>query len=148
MQEQISELSDSSDKVELQSVNSIWSKASIKNSYVADARDKFRAAAKALPEDPGPINKWCSEATHGMVPTILDAIPPLTVAVLVNAVYFKGMWADKFEHTFPGQFKAPQKSRPCAMMRREDKKMLYAESRGLQVVELPYGSADGLLSAV
>jgi len=148
MQRQLAAVSDGTGKVEMQSANSIWVKASILDSYINNASERLDAVAKPLPADPGPINAWCSEATKGMVPSILEEIDPLTVAVLVNAVYLKGMWADEFEQTFRGQFQVAQKSRPCAMMRRESKHMLYAERPGYQVVELPYGSDDGRLAAV
>merc|ERR1740123_2989071 len=145
---QLAEFSAASEKVEMQIANSVWCKASINDAFVQAAGEKFGAVAKTLPRGPGPINEWCSKATQGMIPTILDEIPPLTVAVLVNAVFFKGAWADAFKRSFRGEFHTAQKSRPCAMMRREDEKMLYAEGGGLQVVELPYGSADGRLAAV
>ena len=43
------------------------------------------------------INNWCSNMTHGKINKILDDLDPLTVMIILNAVYFKGEWALKFE---------------------------------------------------
>merc|ERR1719330_705859 len=127
----------------------MWCKSSIKQPYIEMVQQQLYAEARQLPADAEPINAWCAEATNGMVPSIIDRIDRLTVAVLVNAVYFKGVWAEKFGRAFRGTFTSAQKgAQPCAMMRREDEKMLYLERQGVQVVELPYGSEDGRLSAV
>lgn len=130
------------DDIELLNANSVWAKASIKDSYLGRAHKTLDAEAKMLPTDAAPINAWVNKATKSMIPSILDAIDPLTVAVLVNAIYFKGEWAVKFDraNSILGSFNLSDKeARPCAMMQRDDKKMLYTETDDLQAVELPYG---------
>ena len=52
-------------------------------------KDKFAAL--------GRINGWCSEKTHKMIPSILDDVNPISLCYILNAVYFKGMWANKFD---------------------------------------------------
>jgi serpin B len=131
--------------VDLLNANSVWSKGSIKESFIGKAHKTLDAEAKPLPTDPAPINAWVKEATNGMIPSIIDRIDPLTVAILVNAIYFKGEWTTKFDRarSVLGSFSLSDKDRrPCAMMRRDDKRMLYAEKNDLQVVELPYGEGD------
>lgn len=81
-----------------------------------------------------------------MIPAITDQIDPMIVVVLMNAVYFKGVWAIKFDeaHSARGTFTLSKRGpQPCAMMTHTDKKMLYSEADGMQVVELPYGTTDG-----
>jgi serpin B len=46
------------------------------------------------------INKWVSRKTEGKIPQILDSLDPKTVAVLLNAVYFKARW----QHVFAKEF--------------------------------------------
>jgi serpin B len=41
------------------------------------------------------INRWCSDKTNGLIPKILDGQQLLSY-VLVNVLYFKGLWTDKF----------------------------------------------------
>ena len=43
------------------------------------------------------VNNWCSNKTHGKIDKILDELDPNTLMIILNAVYFKGEWASKFE---------------------------------------------------
>ena len=43
------------------------------------------------------INWDVCQATGGLVPSVVDSIEPATVLILVNAIYFKGLWAVPFE---------------------------------------------------
>ena len=42
------------------------------------------------------INDWCAKNTKNKIPEIIDDIPEDAVMYLINAVYFKGMWREKF----------------------------------------------------
>ncbi|RWS21633.1 ovalbumin-related protein Y-like protein, partial [Leptotrombidium deliense] len=42
-------------------------------------------------------NQWVNEATKGKIPTILDSLEKDAVAVLINAIYFKGSWVHAFD---------------------------------------------------
>lgn len=44
------------------------------------------------------VNKWVQDKTHGLIGSILDEAPsPDTILILLNAIYFKGSWAEKFD---------------------------------------------------
>ena len=43
------------------------------------------------------VNKWCSEATHYKIQNILDKLTPNDLMVLINAIYFKGIWKKTFD---------------------------------------------------
>lgn len=43
------------------------------------------------------INGWANNKTKGMIPAIMDKVEPLTVACLLNSIYFKGNWASRFD---------------------------------------------------
>ncbi|KAG8186958.1 hypothetical protein JTE90_028254 [Oedothorax gibbosus] len=72
--------------------------------YVARLRDFFRSDVKyfdfARDETLSmkAINNWVSNQTRGQIPKLLnEPLDPMTVMVLMNVVYFKGLW----EHPFP-----------------------------------------------
>ena len=85
--------------VELSIANGIWTgsstsidgSSSIKDSYVEIIRKDHNAIADVLSKTYDPINKYVSDKTGGLIQDLLSGeVDPLTVAVLVNAVYFKG----------------------------------------------------------
>jgi len=91
------------------------------------------------------INRWVGEQTNGKVTEIVpeDAVNDLTRLILVNAVYFKGDWLDKFNprDTEDADFHvSPSQRVKIKMMFREDDNLLYGVNHKLQcqAVELPY----------
>ena len=46
------------------------------------------------------VNKWCSNATHNKIPVIIDNINENDLMVLINAIYFKGKWKEKFNKNY------------------------------------------------
>ena len=98
----------------------------------------FSNGASALKE----INGWCKKNTGGMIDKILDEVSPEILAYLLNALYFKGQWKDKFsksrsaEETFTNE--AGTKSQVTMM--KTEKKFPYAENDIYQAVNLPYGN--------
>jgi len=72
-----------------------------------------------------------------------EAIDQLTRLILVNAVYFKGDWLEKFNANFTNDadfHTSPSESVRVKMMYREDEMLLYGVNNELksQAVELPY----------
>ncbi|RPH92713.1 serpin family protein [candidate division KSB1 bacterium] len=93
----------------------------------------------------GRINAWVNEKTKGKIPGMLspDDIHPLTVAVLVNTLYFAGRWSYPFEpkSTSEAVFNKTVKDTIHVMMMH--KKMLMNQLRifntpTFQFLELPY----------
>jgi len=88
------------------------------------------------------INNWCKKNTDGMIPTILDRLSPDAAMYLLNAIYFKATWTEKFDpkDTRDMDFTMPDGStRQHKMMHRKaladyDKNDLY------EMLYLPYGS--------
>ena len=64
---------------------------------------KFRTVSKKYlaPIEPlksvEQVNEWCSNKTHGKITKILDELEGLSAMIIINAVYFRGEWALKFE---------------------------------------------------
>ena len=43
------------------------------------------------------INSWTNENTGGMIPSLFDRLDPSWAYILTNAIYFKGIWSEKFK---------------------------------------------------
>jgi len=46
------------------------------------------------------INNWCKNKTHGKIDKIIDKIEENTLMILLNAVYFRGVWLHKFNKLY------------------------------------------------
>ncbi|XP_032173508.1 antithrombin-III [Mustela erminea] len=93
------------------------------------------------------INKWVANKTEGRITDVVpeDAINELTVLVLVNTIYFKGLWKSKFspENTREEPFhKANGESCLASMMYQEGKFRYRQVAEGTQVLELPFKGDD------
>lgn len=78
--------------------NSVWTSGDIKDEYVSLVKQTHDAAAKPLPKRYEVIDDWISKKTNGMLKDVVSGdVDPLTVALLVSAIRFKGSWAQKFD---------------------------------------------------
>ncbi|CAA0816297.1 Serpin-ZX [Striga hermonthica] len=72
-------------------------KETIENAYGSaighvDFRNQFNVAREA-------VNAWAEEKTNGLIKNLLPSgsVTSLTMVILANALYFKGVWASKFK---------------------------------------------------
>uniref|UniRef100_A0A8D2P715 Leukocyte elastase inhibitor n=1 Tax=Zosterops lateralis melanops TaxID=1220523 RepID=A0A8D2P715_ZOSLA len=90
------------------------------------------------------INGWVEERTEGKIQNLLaeGILNSLTRLVLVNAIYFKGNWEEKFnkESTSERAFHINKnETRPVQMMFKEaDFNMTYIGDLQTKILELPY----------
>lgn len=92
------------------------------------------------------INAWVEEKTHEKIKDLIapGLLSPLTTLVLVNAIYFKGNWAEQFDpqRTAPAPFwKTPSDKVEVPMMR-QAASFGYAETADMRILELPYVGED------
>ena len=87
------------------------------------------------------INQWASDHTEKMIEEVLHEkeFKPDAVSYLLNAIYFKGVWAEKFkkEETKEEEFKPAGKKVP---MMHQKEKLLYADKGDYEALQLPYGN--------
>ncbi|XP_070603265.1 serpin B6-like [Erythrolamprus reginae] len=90
------------------------------------------------------INAWVEEKTSGkiqnlLVPGIIDS---LTKLVLVNAIYFKGNWADKFDkdntQEQPFHINKNETKTVQMMFKREKYNRTYISDYDTSILEIPY----------
>ena len=88
------------------------------------------------------INKWCSDHTNGLITKIIDNVNTQMLAYLLNAVYFKSQWKEKFNkgNTVKESFTQEGGASATVQMMRTGKKFLYQDNDMFQAVRLPYGN--------
>ena len=88
------------------------------------------------------INKWCSDHTGGLIPKVLDAVDPGMLAYLMNAIYFKSEWKDKFDKadTSDEPFVDENGIKTKVKMMKTRHGLNYTVTDSYQAVALPYGN--------
>ncbi len=128
--------------------NSIWTRLGfpvLENFYQAN-RSYYNAEARALdfdsPQAADEINCWCSDNTEGKIKAVIDRIPPETVMYILNATYFKGVWANKFDpgKTVEGDFTASGGQVRRTPFMKRTLKAGYCSDATIEAAELPYGN--------
>ncbi|XP_003225625.2 leukocyte elastase inhibitor isoform X1 [Anolis carolinensis] len=90
------------------------------------------------------INQWVEGQTEGKITELLseDSVNELTKLVLVNAIYFKGSWEEKFDKfdTTDKPFRLSKKEKKNVKMMFMKKKLpfSYIDDCKCRVLELPY----------
>lgn len=129
-------------EIRLDIANSLWlrERFPFRDAFLMDCRESFDAGVFPLTTADA-INRWVSEKTQEMIPSIIDEVTRRDIAVLVNAIYFKGAWKTPFDpdKTIDGTFRGLKGDRDSRMMTR-DGEMHYLENGLLQAVRLPYGA--------
>jgi serpin B len=94
----------------------------VQEAFINLLNTKYRAEL-FTGQEVDPINAWVSKKTHGKIVNILEKFNPNSGLVLLNAVYFKGLWASPFDKTltYPGKFYTTvDKALPVPMMRQSE----------------------------
>lgn len=162
--------------VQLSIANALWSDSRLPMapSFVERCRNLYQADATALDlasrSAPDVINNWVKEKTQDKIPKIVtpESLSG-SLAVLTNAVYFKGGWEYKFDkgETKEGDFhlssgQAPEaktagarilygkedKIKQVRFMHRDSIPHAYRSGPGFEAAALPYASSDIALYAI
>ncbi len=103
----------------------------------------FRTAAEPTRLE---INGWVSAKTADRIQDLISpgSLDSMTRLVLVNAIYFKGRWVTPFKKskTRPAPFKTESRGAVSTPLMHETEWFGYAETNGLQLLELTYAGGD------
>ncbi|VCW76671.1 unnamed protein product [Gulo gulo] len=94
------------------------------------------------------INSWVESQTHGKIKDLLpkNSLEFTTILVLVNAIYFKGQWDNKFDkkNTVEKEFWLNKDtSKPVQMMKQANVfKFTSLEDIQAKILEVPYKGKD------
>jgi serine protease inhibitor len=112
--------------------------------YQADVNQAdFKTSADAVTRE---INGWVAQKTKDKIQDILSpgSVNDQTRLVLVNAIYFKGIWAEPFEKaaTSAQPFHLSAKSQADALIMHQFNLIRYIDTNDFQAVELPYHGGE------
>jgi serpin B len=130
--------------VKLNIANSLWPHKdyTFLDEYLSLTKKYYGVSIKPvnLSNAAGIINKWVEDKTEGKIQNIITQLPGDAVLVLVNAIYFKGQWKNKFppKDTQGGVFNVTLTSYVKVSMMRKTMNAMYTEDEQLQILELPY----------
>lgn len=97
------ELASADKSVKLSLANSIWIDSSfpVYESFISENRNAYGAeifnVELTTENTRRSINKWASDKTNGLIPEFLKTTLRSSSIFLMNALYFKGTWAEKFD---------------------------------------------------
>ena len=129
--------------------NSIWYRQeyTFEPAFLDTNRVYFDARIQGLdfaaPSAPGTIDGWVSEQTRGRIASIApNPLPPDAIMFLINAVYFKGDWTERFERarTQDAPFRRRDGSTTTVRMMSHagEVQVGLAREGSVQVLDLPY----------
>ena len=81
----------------LEIANAVMTKFTPLESFSSLA-EKYLAPFEPL-ESAEQVNNWCKNKTHGKISKIIEELDPEVLMIILNAVYFKGEWAEKFKNS-------------------------------------------------
>jgi serpin B len=137
--------------ITLSVADSLWvdsRRATLRPDYVKQMQAWYGAEMADLdfsnPSAATRINSWASKETHGSIPKVIDRIDPADLALLLNAVYFKGQWAQKFDKTKTQQRDFTLASGSVKQVPRmaQSGRFDYFETPHMQAIRLSFGEGD------
>ena len=137
-------------KVQLTTANSLWmhlSQNAVLPSFVSTNETYYAADIGDLSGAPDDVNAWVASETNGLISQIL---PPANynhvVAVIANAIYFKGEWTTAFNpnDTAAAPFTLTDGSQVSCQMMNQTGSFPHLWGADFQAAELPYGQTGRL----
>ena len=90
------------------------------------------------------INQKINQRSNGMIPQVIDKshLDPTMGFALVNTIYFKGIWTDKFSKglTVDEVFKDEDGKKTKVPMMNQKRNIFYTENKLCQAICLPYSN--------
>jgi serpin B len=138
------------DRTEMKIANSIWVHDGFRMepAFIEAGNTFFDAEVETIdfgsPSAVSTINAWVSGKTNARIPRLLDRISDREILFLINAIYFKGKWRERFdpENTQEGPFQAADGRTYTAALMSQTDTLRYDETAGYQAVDLLYGNGS------
>ena len=137
-------------KVTLSIANSIWYKQgfSVESDFITRNQTYYYAVVKPLDfgasQSVTTINNWVDDKTNHKISKIVEMLSPDDRMLLINAIYFKGDWRNRFDaaETGSGSFYYEDGQSAFVEMMHTTGDYPYFENDILDALEMPYGQGN------
>lgn len=146
----VAELQSLDPRVLLEIANAIFYRKDfeVENKFISTNQNYYNAKVDALdfnsPNAVKTINNWVADKTNDKIKTILQSISSEQVMFLLNAIYFKGIWQNKFDEDdtedLPFYTDSDHTVDVPTMKKTDD--VRFAANDLFSAVELPYGTGN------
>jgi serine protease inhibitor len=137
--------------ITLSVADSLWvdsRRVTLRSDYVKQTQAWYDAEMADIdfsdPAAAARINGWASKETHGRIAKVIGRLDPADLALLLNAVYFKGQWTHKFDkaQTRQRDFTLAGGSVKQVPRMAQSGRFDYFETPQLQAIRLSFGDGD------
>jgi serine protease inhibitor len=136
--------------VELDIANSVWveKKFEVKQDFMTNVGNWYKAEARSIditdPNALNTVNSWIADNTHDKITNMLDYLDPNLAMLLINAIYFKGMWRYQFKtsDTSEEPFYLTFTSSESVPMMHQTTDLQVAKDANVTIVDIPYGQGN------
>lgn len=153
----MTKLNKDSEDIQLRIANSIWlnEEYNFTKDFTQRTKDYFNAKTQRIDvtsnESVKKINGWVKEATNDKIDKMVES--PLDedlVAMLLNAIYFKGDWKHPFDKrdTEERVFHVNSRYQKVTPFMKLDRKLAYMANNEFQAVRLPYANGEMSMTVV
>ena len=145
------------DKRVLMSIaNSVWTENDflVKKAFIDILTNYYSAESKPFDIDdataPDKINTWIESKTNGLIQEMIEDLPDNTVMLLINAIYFKGMWKSQFDKskTIEMPFKKAGSIQVDVPMMKQEAEFSVYQGNGFMMAEFPYGQGNFVMDVL
>lgn len=126
----------------------------LKDGFASTMQNYYKAGIESLDFSKAStlkhINRWCSDHTDGMIPKIIEQVDADAVSYIMNAIYFNGTWADKFDkrQTKLENFQGYTRDIKKTQMMHRNGKYQYLDNADFAAIDLPYGNGSYSMTAI
>jgi len=138
------------ERVLLEITNSVWveKRLIVRQEFIDDMVYWYNTEVLGIdikdPDAVNKVNKWIAEKTHDKITNMIDRLDPQLALLLINAVYFKGMWTYQFDaaNTEKEPFYIAPSVPVNAHMMHQTVNLKAARVNNVTIVDIPYGRGN------
>lgn len=143
-------------RVNISIANSVWTENNfvVKKPFTDILTKYYSAEARSFdindPLVPKQINTWIEGKTNGLIKDMVDKLNDNTVMLLINAIYFKGIWNSKFDktNTVNRSFYKPDGTTIEVPMMKQKADFKVYTGENFVLAEFPYGQGNFVMDVI